>query len=333
MIKLLEVKNLCVYFSLQSSLLGLSPKKTVYAVDDVSFNVYQGETLGILGESGCGKSSLARALVGLNPITSGSIIFNGETLADSKTVPNEKNWRIFRKDIQFIFQDSIASLNPRMTVLELISEPLKTYYPKLSQEEVTKHVLSMMEKVGLSEYQLHRYAQEFSGGQCQRISIARALILQPKLIICDESVSALDVSIKSQIINLLKVLQKQLNLTIIFISHDLGVVKHLCDRVMVMYLGHVMEIANNESLYVHPRHPYTQALLSAVLIADPDMEHQKELKLLEGDFPSPTNPPPGCVFSTRCPIASAECQKARPPLLELPEGTKAACIKVKANES
>jgi oligopeptide transport system ATP-binding protein len=309
--KILEVKNLKVYFTLKNGL--FKPKKVVYAVDDVSFDVFEGETLGIVGESGCGKSSLARSLIGLNKITEGKVLFYGKdlSLADTKT------WHHIRKDMQFIFQDPVASLDPRMTVFEIIAEPLKIYYPQLSELEVQKQVLDMMHMVGLTDNQLNRYPQEFSGGQCQRIGIARALILKPKLIIADESVSALDVSIKAQIINLLKELQQKLKLTIIFISHDLSIVRYMCDRVIVMYLGNIMEIANSKTIFDKHYHPYTEALLSSLPIPDPVQQKNKIIKLLDGDLPSPINPPKGCVFSTRCPISSIECQQSRPDMKKI----------------
>ncbi|MFN8770008.1 MAG: ABC transporter ATP-binding protein [Neisseriaceae bacterium] len=321
--KILEIKNLNVYFKLKKGFFG--KQKTVYAVDNVSFDLYKGETLGIVGESGCGKSSLARSLVGLNEITSGEVIFQGN---DNLAKVSTSRWYEIRKDIQFIFQDPVASLNPRMTVMEIISEPLEVHYPKMSKENKLRKVLDMMHLVGLSDNQINRYPQEFSGGQCQRIGIARALILEPKLIICDESVSALDVSIKAQIINLMKDLQQKLNLTVIFISHDLSIVKHICDRVLVMYLGNIMELGTRELIFKNHYHPYTQALLSAVPIANPQLERNKKIKLIEGDLPSPINPPKGCVFSTRCPLADDECKKARPQLRKLEEGSLVACIKV-----
>lgn len=320
--KLLEIKNLNVHFALKRGLLG--KQKTVYAVDNISFEVYQGETLGIVGESGCGKSSLARSLIGLNEITSGDVLFQGK---HNLAKLNANRWNQVRKDIQFIFQDPVASLNPRMTVLEIISEPLDVYYPNMTKEDKVKKVLDMMHLVGLSDNQINRYPQEFSGGQCQRIGIARALILEPKLIICDESVSALDVSIKAQIINLIKDLQQKLNLTVIFISHDLSVVKHICDRVLVMYLGNVMELATRDIIFKNHHHPYTQALLSAVPIANPQIERKKQLKLIEGDLPSPINPPKGCVFSTRCPLADDECRKSRPQIRMIGDNSLVACFK------
>jgi oligopeptide transport system ATP-binding protein len=320
--KILEVNNLKVYFKLKTGI--FRRKKMVYAVDDVSFDVFEGEILGIVGESGCGKSSLARSLIGLNKIYSGNVLFDGKyNLANA----NHKTWHQIRKEIQFIFQDPVASLDPRMTVFEIISEPLRVYYPNLKEAEIEAKVINMMQMVGLTSNQMNRYSQEFSGGQCQRIGIARALILNPKLVICDESVSALDVSIKAQIINLLKELQQKLNLTIIFISHDLSIVKYVCDRVMVMYLGNVMEIANSKTIFDKHYHPYTEALLSSVPIADPIEEKNKVVKLLEGEIPSPINPPKGCVFNTRCPIATNECTQTRPQLKVI-DGAVVRCIKV-----
>lgn len=320
--KILTIKNLKVYFKIKKNL--LSKTETVHAIDDISFEVYQGETLGIVGESGCGKSTLARSLVALNQITSGEVVFNEK---DNLANIDARRWHQLRKEIQFIFQDPVASLNPRMTVSEIIAEPLKVYYPKLSNIEIMQQVLAIMKLVGLSNNQINRYPSEFSGGQCQRIGIARALILKPKLIICDESVSALDVSVKSQIINLLKDLQQELNLTIIFISHDLSVVKHICDRVLVMYLGKIMELSTRGILYSNPHHPYTQALLAAVPIANPKLERSKPRKLLEGELPSPINPPVGCVFSTRCPLADDGCRDSQPLPRYLADGTLVACFK------
>jgi len=304
--KILEVKNLKVHFELSSGL--FKPKKVVHAVDGIDFEVFEGETLGIVGESGCGKSSLARALCGLNKITSGSALFNGIDLANA----SNKQWDEVHKQMQFIFQDPVAALDPRMTVAEIIAEPLVTLYPNMKQTEVMAKVFSTMKLVGLSQNQVNRYPQEFSGGQCQRIGIARALILEPKVLICDESVSALDVSIKAQIINLLQELQQKLKLTILFISHDLGVIKHICNRILVMYLGNIMELGAKKTIYSDPLHPYTKALLSAVPVANPELEKAKVIQLLEGELPSPVNPPHGCVFHTRCPLASEACSQSRP---------------------
>jgi oligopeptide transport system ATP-binding protein len=320
--KVLEIKNLKVHFPLKKGIFAKS--QVVHAVDNVSFEVYAGETLGIVGESGCGKSSLARSLVGLNKITAGEVIFLSTHHLEAA---NKNSWHKLRQDIQFIFQDPVASLNPRMTVAEIIAEPLKIYKPHLTYDEIMQQVAQLMQLVGLSTNQLNRYPLEFSGGQCQRIGIARALILNPKLIICDESVSALDASIKAQIINLLKDLQKKLNLTIIFISHDLSVVKHICSRVLVMYLGNVMELSTKDILYKHSHHPYSGALLSAVPIANPKLERNKVIKLLEGELPSAVNPPRGCVFSSRCPKADDMCRGSRPLPQLLDDGTLVACFK------
>ena len=225
-----------------------------------------------------------------------------------------------------IFQDPLASLNPRMTVAQIIGEPLRTHHPELTPETVMDKVRTIMQRVGLTEQQINRYPHEFSGGQCQRIGIARALIMQPKLIVCDEPVSALDVSIQAQIINLLKELQQEFGLALIFIAHDLAVVRHISHRIMVMYLGHAMELAQKTALYTDPRHPYTQALLSAIPIPDPEQERNKVVQLLHGDLPSPMNPPTGCVFRTRCPVATARCAQELPELRELTAQTQAACL-------
>lgn len=320
---ILEVKDLKVHYALKKGL--FKAPKIVHAVDGVDFTVNQAEVLGIVGESGCGKSSLARGLVGLTKITSGKIIFLGQ---HDLATASKGLWHKLRQNIQFIFQDPIACLDPRMTVLEIIAEPLKIYNPKLTTKQVQARVIEMMQLVGLAVNQINRYPSEFSGGQCQRIGIARALILQPKFIICDESVSALDVSIKSQIINLLKDLQRKLNLTIVFISHDLSIVKHICDRVLVMYLGKVMELSTKDNLYNNKLHPYTQALLNAVPLANPRLERGKCSGVLDGDLPSPISPPVGCVFNTRCPRVGDICRRSRPPLRTLKNGSQIACFKV-----
>ena len=319
--KILEIKDLKVHFALKGGL--WSKPKVVHAVDGVSFDVYAGEILGIVGESGSGKSSLARAIVGLNSITSGDMVFNGTTRLSNL---EDTAWHGLRKQMQFIFQDPIAALNPRMTVAEIIGEPLQIHFPQLSRAQVLERVVAMMRLVGLNYNQLNQYPTEFSGGQCQRISIARALILEPKLLICDEAVSALDASVKAQIINLLKDLQRQLNLTIIFISHDLSIIKHISDRVLIMYLGKIMELATKDTLYNTCHHPYTQALLAAVPIPDPRLQ-QHIIKLVDGDLPSPITPPLGCVFSTRCPKADNECRASRPQLRTMVDGAVVACFK------
>jgi oligopeptide transport system ATP-binding protein len=301
-----------------------SPPRSLKAVNGISFDLFEGETLGVVGESGCGKSTLARALLNLNAANSGSIKWLGQEMLGTP----EANWMAVRKDIQMIFQDPLASLDPRMTVAQIIAEPLRTHYPQMSTNDVMAKVRAMMGRVGLTAQQINRYPHEFSGGQCQRIGIARALILQPKLIVCDEPVSALDVSIQAQIINLLKALQAEMGLALIFIAHDLAVVRHISHRIMVMYLGRAMESAPKRALYEDPRHPYTQALLSAIPIPDPDLERNKVIQLLQGDLPSPMNPPSGCVFRTRCPKAQAQCAQAVPELRETSPGAQAACILV-----
>ncbi len=320
---ILSVRDLKVHFQVRSDKQWpWAAPRTLKAVDGVSFDLYAGETLGIVGESGCGKSTLSRAILNLIPATDGSIVWMGKELKGA----SEKVWHNVRKDVQMIFQDPLASLNPRMTIAQIIGEPLKTHRPELSDAEVMRRVKDMMSRVGLTEHQINRYPHEFSGGQCQRIGIARALILEPKLVICDEPVSALDVSIQAQIINLLKDLQKMMGLSLIFIAHDLAVVKHISDRILVMYLGHEMEVARKRELYAEPRHPYTQALLSAIPIPDPELEKKKVIQLLAGDLPSPINPPSGCVFRTRCPKAVDRCAQEVPDLRRLTDYTEAACI-------
>ena len=293
------------------------------AVNGISFDVYAGETLGIVGESGCGKSTLARALLNLNPAQSGSIVWMRQEMRGA----SKQAWMAVRQDVQMIFQDPLASLDPRMTVEQIISEPLRTHRPDMSAADTLSCVKDIMARVGLSEEHISRYPHEFSGGQAQRIGIARALVLRPKLLVCDEPVSALDVSIQAQIINLLKQLQKEFGLALIFIAHDLAVVRHISHRIMVMYLGRCMEIANKNNLYKNPQHPYTQALLSAIPVPDPDLERNKVIDLLQGDLPSPLTPPSGCVFRTRCPRAAPECMDAVPALRVIDPFSQAACIK------
>lgn len=320
---LLEVKDLQTTFDIKKSGLAFwQAPATLKAVNGISFTLDAGKTLGIVGESGCGKSTLARTIIGLVKAKSGSIIFDGQELVGA----SDRNLYNIRKDMQMIFQDPLASLNPRMTVGNIIAEPLKTHFPQLSKGEITEQVKAIMQKVGLLSNVINRYPHEFSGGQCQRIGIARALILRPKLIICDEPVSALDVSIQAQVINLLQDIQQEMGLALIFIAHDLSVVKHISDRVMVMYLGNTVEIGNDESVYTYPTHPYTQALLSAVPLPNPEIERHKKIQLLEGDLPSPINPPSGCVFHTRCPIANNECTKIKP-ILQGNKEHQVACLK------
>jgi oligopeptide transport system ATP-binding protein len=301
---LLDVRDLRVTFQIRrEGDLPWAKPRPLHAVAGVDFTLKPGETLGVVGESGCGKSTLARALIGLVPATGQAEWIDGKDLLDM----SPRQMMKYRSDIQMVFQDPLASLNPRMTVGQIIAEPLTTHRPELGRSEVKERVKAMMEKVGLLSNQINRYPHEFSGGQCQRIGIARALIVEPKLIICDEPVSALDVSIQAQVINLLIRLQKELGLALVFIAHDLSVVKHISDRVMVLYLGKVMEVASSTELYANPQHPYTQALLSAVPVPDPTIETSKTIVPLAGDLPSPMNPPSGCVFRTRCPRAQTRC--------------------------
>lgn len=319
---LLTVENLKVHFNVGSK--GFFDKpKWLKAVDGVSFALKAGETLGVVGESGCGKSTLARGILDLVPVTDGVVTMLGKEL----TSMDKRSMREMRKDLQVIFQDPLASLNPRMTVGNIIAEPLKTFYPEMSKEKRTKKVKETMVKVGLLANQINRYPHEFSGGQCQRIGIARALILEPKLIICDEPVSALDVSIQAQIVNLLMDIQKEMGLSLIFIAHDLSIVKHISHRLMVMYLGRAVEIASRDDIYEHPYHPYTQALISAVPIPDPEKERDKEHLIGEGDLPSPLSPPSGCPFRTRCLHAKDVCAGERPELREF-RGHMVACHRV-----
>jgi oligopeptide transport system ATP-binding protein len=308
---ILDIKNLKVEFSIPSkSILPWAKPSALKAVNDINIKLYEGETLGVVGESGCGKSTLARAIIGLVPATEGSVVWLGEDL----TKLDDEPLRLKRKEIQMIFQDPLASLNPRMNIGDIIAEPLRTFYPKLSKQEVKDQVKEMMTLVGLLPNVINRYPHEFSGGQCQRIGIARALILKPKMIICDEPVSALDVSIQAQVVNLLKELQQELGLSLVFIAHDLSVVKHISDRVLVMYLGNAVEFAECKPMFDNPQHPYTKALMSAVPIPDPRLERTKKIQMLEGDLPSPLNPPSGCVFRTRCPVAQPKCSVDKPKL-------------------
>ncbi|MDG9668856.1 dipeptide ABC transporter ATP-binding protein [Hahella sp. CR1] len=322
---ILTVNNLKVHFPLGSDGFFKKNDRFVKAVDGVSFDVREGETLGIVGESGCGKSTLGRAVLQLISPTDGKVVWLGQDIAglDSKTM------RPHRKSMQIIFQDPLASLNPRRTIGDIIAEPLMTFYPELSKQQRREKVKAMMDKVGLLPQMINRYPHEFSGGQCQRIGIARAMILQPKLIVCDEPVSALDVSIQAQIINLLTELQKEFGMSLLFISHDLSVVRHVSHRVMVLYLGKVMELADKDSIYREPKHPYTKALISAVPIPDPDIERQKEQIVLKGDLPSPINPPSGCVFRTRCNYAESRCAEKIPVLEHTGADHQVSCLKWK----
>ena len=315
---LLEVKNVIKYFPVKDKSIFSSQKHYVQAVNNISFTINEGETFGLVGESGCGKSTLARLIMGLIKADSGEINFQGRNFLELRG----KELRKSRKQLQMVFQKPYESLNPKMTVGEIISAPFEIHKVYSKQERVQK-VKELLEMVGLSQQYINRYPHEFSGGQRQRIGIARAIALHPKLVICDEAVSALDVSIQSQILNLLNDLQKEFNLTYLFISHDLSVVKHVSDKIGVMYLGEMVEIGDAETIYRSPKHPYTQALLSAIPIPDPT--YKKEQIILEGDLPSPINPPSGCRLSTRCPYAMPICQEVKPELMSVGPNQSAAC--------
>jgi oligopeptide transport system ATP-binding protein len=298
---------------------------TLTALDDISFSVDEGETVGIVGESGSGKSTLGRCILHLIQPDSGKIEFYGQEL----THLTKEEMRQWRQEIQVIFQDPLASLNPRLAVGDIITDPLRSFFPNMKRNERRARALRMMDEVGLLPEMINRYPHEFSGGQAQRIGIARALISEPKLIICDEPVSALDVSIQAQILNLLAKLKDEFKLTLIFISHDLSVVRHVSDRILVLYLGRVVESAPARELYTSPKHPYTRALLTAVPIADPKKARARTIEGLVGEIPSPINPPSGCHFRTRCPYAIDECARVRPPLDSAGEGRAVACIRWK----
>lgn len=314
---LLEVKHLKQYFPVKREKL-LQPKLSVKAVDDISFYLHEGETLSIVGESGCGKSTTGRAILRLDEPTAGEVVYNGKNIVDL----SKKELRLLRGDLQVIFQDPFASLNPRQTIQQMLNEAM-SIQESVPKEQRMDRMKELMHLVGLPEEALTRHPHEFSGGQRQRIGIARALAVNPKLIICDEAVSALDVSIQAQILNLLKRLQRQLNLTFLFISHDLSVVRHISDRVMVMYLGKIVEIAPKHGLFDHPTHPYTRALLSSIPVPNPKI--QSERILLSGDVPSPINPPTGCRFHTRCPFATDLCAQAEPEMREVEPGHHVSC--------
>lgn len=318
---LVDVRNLKMYFPVRRGLLIERTVGHVHAVDDISFQVKRGETLGLVGESGCGKSTTGRAIVRLYDPTAGEVYFKGVDL----TRLNGKQLRHARREMQMIFQDPFASLDPRMTVGGIISEPLEIHNLATRKEREEK-VREMLRIVGLNPYFANRYPHEFSGGQRQRIGVARALVLEPEFIVCDEPISALDVSIQAQLINLLEDLQEQYNLTYLFIAHDLAVVRHISDRVAVMYLGKLVEVADRNELYELPLHPYTRSLLSAVPVPDPVIEKRRSRIILHGDVPSPVNPPSGCRFHTRCPFARADCSESEPPLDEVRPGHWVACF-------
>jgi peptide/nickel transport system ATP-binding protein len=319
---LVEVRGLKTWFDVSRGLLG--GRAMLRAVDDVSFEIRAGETLGLVGESGCGKTTVGRTLLRLEQETGGSIVYDGLDV----TRASADEIRRYRRSIQVIFQDPYSSLNPRMTVGQIIAEPMRVHHLVADRAAATARVSKLLGQVGLFEYMAERYPHELSGGQRQRVGIARALALEPKFIVCDEPVSALDVSIQAQIINLLEDLQATLGLTYLFIAHDLAVVRHIADRVVVMYLGRVMEIADRDRLYSRPLHPYTRALLDAVPIPDPEQERKRARAVLGGEVPSPLDPPQGCVFHTRCPMATSECKERVPELREIEPMHFAACIKV-----
>lgn len=314
---ILEVYNLKKHFPIETTLFG-KPIRFLKAVDDVSFKVERGTTLGIVGESGCGKTTLGRTILRLHDITGGKVLFDGH---DITNMP-KKELRNHRTDIQLIFQDPYSSLPPRMTVGNIIAEAVRVHNI-VPAEKVTDHVRDIMKKCGLQPHWYDRYPHEFSGGQRQRICIARALAVNPKLVICDEPVSALDVSIQAQIINLLKDLQKKMGLTYLFISHDLSVVKYITDNILVMYLGNVMELGSTKDIFAKPLHPYTQALFSAVPVPDPDCKMNRII--LSGDIPSPANPPKGCKFHTRCSKCMGVCSEVEPKYVEAQKGHFVAC--------
>jgi oligopeptide transport system ATP-binding protein len=316
---ILSVKDLRVTFRMRRGL--FKPEAVLTAVDGVSFELRPGETLGLVGESGSGKSTLGRAILRLLPRTTGRVTWLGQDLAHL----TPEALRRLRADMQIVFQDPLASLDPRMTVGEIVAEPLRTFQPDLAKTEVRSRVVGMLTRVGLGPEHLDRYPHEFSGGQCQRIGIARAMINRPKLVVCDEPVSALDVSIQAQIINLLMKLQREDGLALIFISHNLSVVRHISHRIMVLYLGRVAELADRRTLFREPRHPYTQALISAVPLPDPELERARRHLVLKGELPSPLAPPSGCAFRTRCPKATSICAAERPILEMTEDGHTVAC--------
>ena len=319
--KLLEVEHLRKYFPIKA---GMFKKEHVQAVEDVSFFIYEGETLGIVGESGCGKTTLGRSILRLVEPTSGRVIFAGETIFDG-----DKKTQVpmlpYRKRMQIVFQDPSASLDPRMTVGEIIGEALLVHRPDLKGAAYRERINELLETVGLNSEHSNRFPHEFSGGQQQRVGIARALAVEPEFIVCDEPISALDVSIQSQVVNMLEDLQNEKHLTYLFIAHDISVVRHVSNRIGVMYLGQMVELAESYALCSNPMHPYTKSLLSAVPLPDPDKTRAKKRTVLEGDVPSPLHPPSGCRFHTRCPMATEQCEQCAPVWKEYRPGHYAAC--------
>ncbi len=318
---LLDVRHLSKEFPAESGVFMSKLASKVSAVQDVTFQIRRGETLGLVGESGCGKSTTGRCIMRLTNPTGGEVIFDGENVANYKG----KQLKDYRKKVQYVFQDPYASLNPRMTISEIVQEPLVIQGIMKDRSEREEYVRKLLSMVGLNPEHASRYPHEFSGGQRQRVGIARAFAMRPQLIICDEPVSALDVSIQAQVLNLLKDLQTEFNTTYLFIAHDLSVVQHISDRVAVMYLGNLVEISGWKGLYHTPYHPYTQSLLSAVPVPDPDIQHSRARIVLPGDPPSPINPPSGCRFHTRCPIAKEICAKEKPEMRQVGEDHFCAC--------
>ena len=314
---LIEVCNLKMYFPVGNSLFGR--RRTLKAVDDVSFDLYPGETFGLVGESGCGKTTVGRAIVRLYKPTGGQVLYQGTDIAPL----DERMVMPYRRKMQMIFQDPYASLNPRMTVSSIIAEPMRLQ--GVEPAAVTARVAELVEQVGLKKDHLNRYPHEFSGGQRQRIGIARALAMHPEFIVCDEPISALDVSIQAQVINMLEELQEKMGMTYLFVSHDLSMVRHISHRVGVMYLGHMVELATVDELYANMRHPYTQALMSAVPIADPDLAARSRRIVLQGDVPQPIDPPPGCPFASRCRYCMDVCREKNPDMKEIAPGHFLAC--------
>ena len=313
---LVEVKNLKEYFNIATGAFTTKPLK---AVDDVSFSIHRGETLGLVGESGCGKTTVGRTLLHLYKPTAGQIFFDG------KEIKTKKDLLEYRKKSAMVFQDPYSSLNPRMTVADIIGEPLDVHNMYANKKERTEKILDLMAKVGLNSEHANRYAHEFSGGQRQRIGIARAMAMSPQFVVCDEPVSALDVSIQAQVINMFDELQDQMGLTYLFIAHDLLVVRHISDRIAVMYLGKMVELADANEIYDHPLHPYTKCLMSAVPLPDPQKARENHRIVLSGDIPSPLNAPSGCPFRTRCPYAKEECGASMPEFKEVQPGHFVAC--------
>ena len=321
---ILEVRGLKKYFPIYSGLFAQRVEGWVRAVDDVSFSIRRGETLGLVGESGCGKTTTGRCILQLDRPTAGEVLFEGQNLARMA----DAALRPLRRQMQIVFQDPYSSLNPRMTVGQILSEPIRVHRISPDGRRYEDRVAELLSVVGLNPLMAGRYPHELSGGQRQRVGIARALALEPKFIVCDEPISALDVSIQAQILNLLEELQERFGLTYLFIAHDLSVVRHISDRIVVMYLGKVVEIAGRQELYENPLHPYTKALLSAVPIPDPLVEAKRERVVLGGEVPSPLNPPHGCIFHSRCPIAVEECSQRVPEIREVRPNHRAACIRV-----